>query len=148
MALTSTRRRRSAIVHAHRDPLLLGTVFVGGACGTAIRSLLGDAFPHPAGTWPWTTFCINAIGAFVLGFLLEALVRSGEDTGGRRLARLGVGTGVLGGFTTYSTFMVETTQLSWSLATGYVAATVVLGALAAWLGIRAAKPLVRIGETA
>ena len=145
--MTSTRRR-TATIHAHRDPLLLGAVFLGGACGTAIRALLGDAFRRPAGSWPWTTFCINVIGASLLGFLLEALVRSGEDRGGRPLTRLGVGTGVLGGFTTYSTFMVETTGLSWLLAGGYVVATLVLGALAAWVGIRVAKTSVRVGETA
>lgn len=147
MALTSTRRR-TATVHAHRDPLLLGVVFVGGACGTAIRALLGDAFPRPAGSWPWTTFCINVIGAFLLGLLLEGLVRSGEDRGTRRLLRLGVGTGVLGGFTTYSTFMVETTKLSWLPSASYVVATLVVGALAAWAGIRTAKASVRVGETA
>ncbi|HWC21118.1 MAG TPA: CrcB family protein [Flexivirga sp.] len=147
MALTSTRRR-TATAHAHRDPLLLGVVFVGGACGTAARALLGDAFPTAAGAWPWTTFCINVIGAFLLGVLLEGLVRSGEDRGIRRLLRLGVGTGVMGGFTTYSTFMVETTKLSWLPAAGYVVATVVVGAVAAWLGIRAAKAFVRVGEIA
>ncbi|WP_446664009.1 fluoride efflux transporter FluC [Flexivirga sp. B27] len=143
----STRgRRRTASVHAHRDPLLLTVVFVGGAIGTAIRSLLSDAFPHRGDAFPWTTFAINVSGAFLLGLLLEALVRSGEDTGARRLIRLGVGTGVMGGFTTYSTFMVETTDLSWQLATAYVVATVVLGALAAWSGIRSAR-IVRVGES-
>lgn len=149
MAVTSSTRRRSAPIHAHRDPRLLGVVFVGGACGTAIRSLLEDAFARSSASWPWTTFSINVIGAFVLGMLLEVLVRTGEDSGGRRLVRLGVGTGLLGGFTTYSTFMVETTKLFWPLATGYVVATVVLGALAAWAGIRIARPVTgRIGETA
>lgn len=145
MALTSTRRRAS--IHAHRDPVLLGVVFVGGAVGTAIRSLLGDAFAGPSGTWPWSTLAINLTGAFLLGLLLEGLVRSGEDTGGRRLVRLGIGTGVMGGYTTYSTFMVETTDLPWPMATGYVVATVVLGALLAWAGIRAAKAFVPIGGT-
>lgn len=147
MALTSTRQTTTR--HAHRNPLLLGTVFVGGACGTGIRSLLEDAFSRPPHSWPWITFAINVIGAFVLAFLLEALVRTGEDVGRRRLARLGLGTGVLGGFTTYSTFMVETTKLPWLLAVGYVAGTVVLGALAAWAGIRAARPITpRGGENA
>lgn len=138
--------RPRATVHAHRDPLLLGVVFAGGAVGTAIRSLLGDAFPHRGDSWPWATFCINVIGAFLLGLLLEALVRSGEDTGVRRLLRLGVGTGVMGGFTTYSTFMVETTNLPWPQAISYVVATVVLGGLAARTGIRTARSLIRIGE--
>ncbi len=148
MALTSTRRHTTTR-HTHRNPVLLGTVFAGGACGTAIRSLLEDAFSRPTSSWPWITFAINVIGAFVLGFLLEALVRSGEDNGGRRLARLGIGTGVLGGFTTYSTFMVETTKLPWPVATGYVVTSVVVGALAAWAGIRAARSVtLRGGENA
>lgn len=148
MAVTPTRHR-TAPLHAHRDPLLLSAVFVGGACGTAIRSLLEDAFAGPPRSWPWTTFSINVMGALVLGMLLEVLVRLGEDTGIRRLVRLGVGTGVLGGFTTYSSFMAETTKLSWPLATGYVVATLVLGALAAWAGIRVARPVTgRIRETA
>lgn len=147
MALTSTRRR-AASVHAHRDPLLLGVVFIGGAVGTAIRSLLDDAFAGPSGSWPWTTLLINLTGAFLLGLLLEGLVRSGEDTGTRRLARLGIGTGLMGGYTTYSTFMVETTGLSWPMATGYVVATVVAGALLAWAGIRVARAVVPIGGNA
>ena len=147
MALTSTRRRTTS-VSAHRDPVLLGIVFVGGALGTAIRSLLGDAFAGPSGSWPWTTLAINLSGAFLLGLLLEALVRSGTDTGTRRLARLGIGTGVMGGYTTYSTFMVETTQLSWLPAAAYVVATVVLGAVLAWAGIAAAKAVVPIGGDA
>lgn len=148
MALTFARRHTTTR-HAHRDPLLLGTVFLGGACGTAVRSLLEDAFSGPTSSWPWITFAINAIGAFALGFLLEALVRTGEDAGGSRLVRLGVGTGVLGGFTTYSTFMVETTKLPWLLAVGYAAASVAVGALAAWVGIRAGRQIrVRDGETA
>lgn len=145
MALSPIRRRTRRI-HAHRDPLLLAVVFVGGAIGTAVRSLLSDAFPHPDGGWPWTTFSINVIGALLLGMLLESLVRSGEDSGVRRLLRLGVGTGVMGGFTTYSTFMVETTELSWLLGALYVVATVVVGALAAWSGIRSVR-IVRVGES-
>lgn len=142
MALTPIRRRGAA-VHAHRDVRLLAVVFAGGACGTAIRSLLEDAFARPTPSWPWTTFGINVIGAFVLGLLLEALVRSGADTGRRRLVRLGMGTGVLGGFTTYSTFMVETTKLAWPQAVSYVAGSVVLGAVAAWAGIRCATAAIR-----
>jgi CrcB protein len=112
-----------------------------------VRAVLEDAFGGPASSWPWTTFIINVIGAFVLGLLLEGLVRTGEDTGERRLARLGIGTGLLGGFTTYSTFMVETTKLPWPLAISYVVASVILGGLAAWAGIRGGRALTpRVGE--
>ena len=72
--------------------------------------------------------------------LLEAIAESGRDTGWRRGVRLGVGTGVMGGLTTYSTFSVETVLLlrsgHWLLATGYAVASVVTGVLAAMLGVR------------
>lgn len=149
MALTPIRRRGAA-VHAHRDVRLLAVVFAGGACGTAIRSLLEDAFARPTPSWPWTTFGINVIGAFVLGLLLEALVRSGADTGRRRLVRLGMGTGVLGGFTTYSTFAVETverlTQDSLVVGLAYPVASGVLGVTAAAVGYRIAHRLRRHGH--
>ena len=122
----------------HRDPRVLGTVLVGGALGTGARYGLGSAFPTPDGTWPWTIFTVNLLGAFALGLLLDALARSGVDEGWRRTVRVGVGTGVLGGFTTYSTFAVEVDQLvrggHLALAAGYAVASVVLGTLAATLG--------------
>ena len=72
--------------------------------------------------------------------LLEAIAESGRDAGWRRGLRLGVGTGVMGGFTTYSTFSVETVLLlrsgHWLLASGYAVASVVTGVLAAILGVR------------
>lgn len=126
---------------AHRDPALVGLVAVGGALGTCGRALLGEAFPVSSGHWPWTTLAINIAGAFVLGFLLETLLRRGSDSGLRRRVRLGAGTGFLGGFTTYSTFAVETLHLPTAAAASYVVATVVLGALVAALGSGAAGRL-------
>ena len=131
----------------HRDPRFLALIVLGGAVGTSARAWLETAFAAPAGTWPWVTFWINVAGAFLLGFLLEALARTGPDRGRRRLARLGLGTGVMGGFTTYSTFAVETALLAgdgaaW-LALGYALATVVLGLTTAWLGFEAARAVTR-----
>ena len=131
----------------HHDPRFLALIVLGGAVGTSARAWLETAFAAPAGTWPWVTFWINVAGAFLLGFLLEALARTGPDRGRRRLARLGLGTGVMGGFTTYSTFAVETALLAgdgaaW-LALGYALATVVLGLTTAWLGFEAARAVTR-----
>ncbi|GAB3581593.1 fluoride efflux transporter FluC [Calidifontibacter terrae] len=123
----------------HRDPRLLGVVFVGGCVGTFLRSSLSTAFEQPRGSFPWTTLLINLVGAYLLGVLLETLASRGSDDGVRRLLRLGVGTGVLGGFTTYSTFMVETTGLRIPAAVAYVVGTVVLGLAAATLGLRSAR---------
>lgn len=119
---------------------VLGVVFVGGTLGTTLRASFEEAAPPVPGALPWTTLTINVCGAFALGLLLEILVRTGEDSGWRRTARLGLGTGVLGGFTTYSTFALEVaTRLSPGAALvglGYAASSVVLGAAAAALGIR------------
>lgn len=125
----------------HRERLvLLGLVFVGGVCGTFVRAELSNRFPAAADAWPWTTFWINVSGAFVLGLLLGVLARLGDDTGWRRRARLGLGTGALGGYTTYSTFAVEVVERQRDslllLAGSYALASVVCGVLAAAVALR------------
>lgn len=120
--------------------LLLALVFAGGCLGTTVRSELSTAFPQAAHGWPWTTFWINLSGALVLGCLLGALARFGSDEGWRRRARLGLGTGVLGGYTTYSTFAVEVVERQrdslLALGLGYALVSVVGGILAAAVGLR------------
>ncbi|BDO41273.1 CrcB family protein [Cellulomonas sp. NTE-D12] len=132
---------------AYRRPGLLGLVVLGGAVGTTARWELGRLHPVATGTFPWTTFWINVTGSLLLGLLLESLARSGPDHGWRRALRLGIGTGVMGGYTTYSTFMVESDLLIRAgrvgLATAYVAGSVAAGVLAALVGILAARALVR-----
>jgi CrcB protein len=114
--------------------------------GTLARAVLEDAAPAAADGVPWTTLGINVTGSFLLGLLLEVLTRTGLDTGWRRAARLTLGTGVLGGFTTYSTFAVEVSQRAGAaphvIGPAYAVASVVLGAAAAALGYLAAH---RIG---
>lgn len=113
-------------------------IVLGGALGTALRAALEAAYPATSGGWPWATFTINVTGAFLLGVLLEALSRLGPDTGLRQYLRLGVGTGLLGGYTTYSTFAVESVRLIGGEAVwvglGYALTSVVLGLTAALAG--------------
>lgn len=113
----------------------------GGVAGAAAREAIEQTLPAGGRSFPSATFVINLAGAFLLGLLLEALVRSGEGSGWRRDLRLVGGTGFCGAFTTYSTFAVETVQLSrhgaWSVAGAYVAASLVGGVIAAALGIAA-----------
>ena len=132
-------------VHLHWRHILL--VFAGGAMGTAVRYLLSSAVPPAAGV-PVGTFGINVVGAFLLGWLLEALALRGPDTGRRRRLRLFAGTGILGGFTTYSAFAVDADGLIVAHQPGlsilYAAATIVVGALASVAGIALGAALGRM----
>ncbi|MCX0271570.1 CrcB family protein [Nocardia zapadnayensis] len=125
----------------HTRVWAVALVGVGGVFGAPLRYQLGVWFPHSAGGWPVTTFAINIVGALALGWLLEGLTRLGSDHGWRRRARLGVGTGFLGAFTTYSTLAVDTGLLlrghHWSTAATYAVGTVLAGLVATTVGIAA-----------
>ena len=122
----------------HRDWRLVGWVALGGAVGSVLRYAVALATPAPGG-WPLGTLAVNVVGAFLLGLLLEAVARRGPETRRLQRLRLTLGTGVLGGFTTYSSFALEADQLlrdgAAPLAVGYLAATLVLGTLAALAGV-------------
>ena len=113
-------------------------VAAGATVGTLLRASIELALPHSPGEWPWATFAINVVGSLALGALIEALALRGPDTGRRRMLRLGAGTGVIGGFTTYSTFVVEIDRLATAgavwVALVYALASVVLGVVAAAVG--------------
>ncbi len=134
----------------HRSWRSLGLVALGGAIGTGVRALLAAAVPAVHGL-SWTILMINVVGAFCLGLLLDALARRGPDEGRRRSVRLFVGTGVLGGFTTYSTLADDTAQLldagRWGAGAGYALLSVVLGLVAAAVGMWVAHVTRRAGGT-
>lgn len=129
----------------------IALVAAGGAVGTGLRLAVGAVLPQN-GSLPVAVIVINLSGAFALGWLLEALKRPGPESSSRKAARLGVGTGVLGGYTTYSAFAVGTDGL---LATedplpglALSLATVAAGILAAWCGARIPRSLRRRGRRA
>ena len=123
----------------HVRPSAIAAVAAGGLLGAPLRYGLGVAFPTSGGQFPWTTFAINIAGALLLGCLLEALTRLGDDAGWRRRLRLCLGTGVLGSFTTYSTLAVDTDLLVRDHHLGsaalYAVASVIAGLLATTAGI-------------
>lgn len=125
-------------------PRLVGLVALGGAIGTGIREALALTWPAATTGFPLTILLINVVGSFALGLLLESLTRQGADEGGRRNSRLFVGTGVLGGFTTYSSWVTDVaTRLgpATGVALAYAAASLVLGLVAALAGIALAARL-------
>ncbi len=93
--------------HIGLRPAAMALVALGGIVGTAARYGFARAVPPASGGWPWATFIVNLIGAFVLGALLEALTRSNAEAITQRRIRLLVGTGFCGSLTTCSTFAVE-----------------------------------------
>ncbi|WP_082888999.1 FluC/FEX family fluoride channel [Leifsonia xyli] len=130
----------------HLRPRSLLLVFVGGAVGTALRYLLTLSVPPVDGV-PLITLLINITGAFVLGWLLQTLALRGPDDGARRDVRLFAGTGILGGYTTYSSLAVDTDGLIAAQSVGlsilYAAATILMGALASIGGIALASAIAR-----
>ncbi|MDP9166613.1 MAG: CrcB family protein [Actinomycetota bacterium] len=133
----------------HLRPSSVAWVFAGGVVGTALRYYGEILLPHQPAGWPWATFLINLGGAFLLGGLLEALARLGDDSGWRQRARLCAGTGGCGAFTTYSTFALEVVLLARhghvAMAIGYGLVSVVAGVVTAWLGIVVAAAVHRRG---
>ena len=118
---------------------MLAAVTAGGALGSFARYELARVFPVEPGQFPTSTLVINTAGAFVLGFLLVLLV---ERLPPSRYARAFLAVGVIGAFTTFSTFAVETIQLADGhvlVAATFVIASIGFGLTLAWLGIVAAR---------
>ena len=117
-------------------------VMIGGAFGAGARHLTGAAMLRLAGPgWPWGTLTVNLVGGFLMGMLAGWLARHGS---GGDNARLLLGVGVLGGFTTFSAFSLEVVLMLergelWP-AGAYVAASVI-GSVAA---LMAGLSLVRV----
>lgn len=137
--MTAAAPGRSA-PHQQFSTILL--VALGGAIGTGVREAISLAVPPVDGV-PLAILGINVVGAFLLGVLLERLLLAGSDTGRRRSMRLFLGTGILGGFTTYSALASDSGVLLLDgrapIALLYALGTVVLGASASWLGIVVAR---------
>jgi CrcB protein len=122
-------------------PLLL--VAFGGAFGSVARFLLSGWALHHAVSWrfPIGTFVVNVVGCLAVGILGGLVVKHDLLSGD---ARIFLFTGVAGGFTTFSAFGLETFYLlrrdELLVAGAYVAASVVVGLAAVWLGFAAVSP--------
>lgn len=119
------------------------SVAIGGAAGAAARWVLQTAFPAPTGGFPWATFGINVGGCLLMGVLV-VLVTESRDA--HPILRPFLAVGVLGGFTTFSSYAVEAHQLVTGrhlvVAGLYLAATIVAALLAVLVGLTATRRLV------
>ena len=113
---------------------------MGGSAGSAARYAVALLLPHDAGLGvPWATLAVNALGCLLIGVLVVVV------EGRHPLLRPLLGVGVLGGFTTYSTFAVDAVVLAsrgagWTAA-AYVAGTLVTAIAAVSLGVSATRRL-------
>jgi CrcB protein len=124
---------------ALRDLLL---VAAGGAAGSALRYGIGSVMgPTSDAAFPWHTFLINVTGSFAIGLLLVAAARLGWPGWWRPLLALGL----LGGYTTFSTFALESVELmlrgSYATAAAYSLGSLTLGLAAAAAGIFVGRSL-------
>jgi fluoride exporter len=116
-------------------------ICLGGAAGTGARYLLsGWAAGAFGASFPYGTFAVNVIGSFLAGFLMQVGLATPLLSPTLRLA---LTTGVMGGFTTYSTFNYETIRYvqdgSWELAAANVSLTVATCLVAGFAGIAAGR---------
>jgi CrcB protein len=118
------------------DPTVLAAIAAGGVLGAEARYGLGVLLPHAPGQWPWATWLINVSGCFLIGILMVIIT---ELTSPHRLVRPFLGVGILGGYTTFSTAMVDVQQLALAgrddAALGYLMATVTAAVAAAFAGV-------------
>jgi CrcB protein len=130
------------VLSGRRD--VVAVIALGGVIGSVGRWGLAQLLPSGRDAFPWATLWVNVTGAFLIGALMHYVL---EVWPPHRLVRPFLGVGLLGGWTTFSTYMLDARGL---LATGhllvaaeYVIGTLVLGLAAVWLGLSLARALAR-----
>ena len=116
-------------------------IFAGAGLGGAARHAVNLAAARLGLAFPWGTFAVNVAGSFLMGVLAAWFA---SRTGAPQHMKLFLTTGVLGGFTTFSAFGVETVYLlrrhEYAVAIGYVAMSVVGGIAGLWVAMSAIRP--------
>ncbi len=123
-----------------RPALRIGAIAAGGALGTLARYGVSRALITPALGFPWSTFAVNVAGSLLLGLIVTLVVERWSPT---RFVRPFAAIGFCGGFTTFSTLMVELSQRGQhgrvAIAGAYLVASLVVGLLAAVAGMALAR---------
>ncbi|MFC9601879.1 fluoride efflux transporter FluC [Streptomyces niveus] len=128
----------------HRLWQVLAVISAGGAAGATARYGAERLWPTPDGAFPWTTFLVNVVGCGLIGVLMVLLAEGGWSA--HPLLRPFLGVGVLGGFTTFSTYTLDFLRLvrhgQAPAALGYAAVTLVGAMAAVWLTATVTRRLV------
>jgi CrcB protein len=121
---------------------VLSAIALGGVVGAEARYGLGVLLPHRAGEWPWATLLANVSGCLLIGVLMVVIT---ERVRPHPLVRPLLGVGVLGGYTTFSTYAVDTVTTVHAgradLAVLYAVATPLLAMIAVAIGAAATRRL-------
>ncbi|WEV41661.1 CrcB family protein [Bifidobacterium sp. ESL0682] len=141
--MKSEMRHETESAVVARGAIAVGLV-AGGACGSLVRLALSALQPATA-AWPWMTTVINLTGAFLLGCITAYMAVLGPDIGIWKVMRLSLGTGLIGGYTTYSTLMLEVAKRlengKAGIALAYLLVSVVVGLVCALLGFAAGRSI-------
>ncbi len=122
---------------------VIAVVSVGGAIGACARYGAALLWPTPTATFPWTTLLVNAVGCAVIGVFMVIIT---EVRAAHPLVRPFFGTGVLGGFTTFSTYAVDAQRLVDGghprTALAYLALTLLVAMAAVWCAAQATRRVI------
>jgi fluoride exporter len=123
---------------------VLGAVSAGGVLGACARHAVSLAWPHQPGQFPWSTFTVNVSGCLLIGVLIVLIT---EVWSAHRLLRPFLGVGVLGGYTTFSTYALDVQQMVTAgqarTALLYLVGTLVAALVAVSAGLTAARLVTR-----
>jgi CrcB protein len=124
----------------------VAAIFAGGAIGTLLRAWLSVGFPHSPTSWPWPTFVVNIVAAFLLGYFVTRLQERLPLSSYRRPL---LGTGLCGGLSTFSTMQVELLKMidvhAYVLAALYAGASIACGFAAIYVATAVSR---RVWEVA
>jgi CrcB protein len=139
--LESRTRQRAQPRHTSSGPGVadVASIAVGGGVGSLARYLLAAAFPAGQG-FPWAIFAVNVSGSFILGVLMVYLL---EVWPPRRFLRPFLAVGLIGGYTTFSTYaggiMTLLTGGRLAVAGSYALTSILAALVAVWCGVKAAR---------
>ncbi|MFI5891323.1 fluoride efflux transporter FluC [Actinoplanes sp. NPDC051513] len=123
---------------------VLAAISAGGVVGALSRYLVAQAWPHHPGGFPWSTFAVNVTGCLLIGVLMVIVT---DVVTSRPLLRPFAGVGILGGYTTFSTYVVDIQRAAgdgaaW-VALSYLALTLVGALFAVWAGTALTRAAVK-----